>query len=84
MFSRLGTWVAPFSLSWPKLGQSTPKDMMKVPHGYRTHTKKNQGQGQVTKGHDNQRSPLSRDTIFRVIKVYGGIRSIVRSHFLGR
>ena len=44
-----------------------------------------QGQGQVTKGHDNQWSHLRIVTqVFRAIlaiEVNGGIRSIIRRHF---
>ena len=54
--------------------------------GIRFILSKGQGQGQVTKGHDNQRSHLSSVThvfgAILAIEVDGGVRSIARSHFL--
>ena len=73
--------------------------MVKLPYGYKAHTKQRSRSGQlqtyavtkhmqtlrVTKGHDNEGSHLNSVTqvsgAILAIKVDGGIRFIVRSHF---
>ena len=89
VFPRLETWRRRIQLT---LAQTCPKysqGMLDVPHGSgdvsecAAPTNKSQGQGQVTKVDDNQRSSLGSVTnIFEAIlsiEVDGGIRSVSRS-----